>query len=278
MPSEPTDITNFKGYVKLGVKEGRPYIFLGGLLYEPEIRRRALTFMSYDWEKDRKLLFDAVVGLPHRGSSFAPAIAEFSGSNTHCFLMEKGTKLDQEEYATVTYFKDLGNQTNGRTASGRVSRRHLQIERSTVAKLVEECSTRSSAEIAQIYGEIPWRNGRLVIDDSHAERLKEARKPRALLIDGFLEDGKKAIAAAELLESLGVRTIGLGCVVELRDWHGEKYLGRESLKERGIAVRSLLVYENGAFRPTWSVKEERIGESGGGEVVTVRKSVRGGNL
>ncbi len=278
MPSDIQDVTDFTKYVRLSEKEGRPYIFISRLLDNPEARHRALIFMSYDWERDKKLLFDVAVGLPNRGSALAPMIAEFSGTNTRCLLMEKGTRLDPAEYSTGTYIKDLREQANGRTASGRVSRRHLQIERAPVADLVTEYANRSSQETSLIYSDVPLKNGQLVISDEHAARLQEARKPGALLVDGFLEDGKKALAASELLASLGVRTIGLTCVVELRDWHDEKYRGREALKERGITLRSLVVYENGEFKPTWSMREEKVGEAGGGEIVTVKKCVRDGNL
>ncbi len=246
MPSETPGITDFKEYVTLGMKEGRPYIFINRLIFRDDIKNMALNWMSSDWTEDDRPEFYAVVGLPNRGHSLAPLLANYLRENVRCILMEKGTKLDPKEYATATYFKP--SQNGDRTASGRVSRRHLQVERALVEDLKEDHKPIAARKSSAIYAEIPLKNGELAVSDRHAEMLRDVQRPRVLLVDGFLEDGKKALAAAELLDELGLKTIGLTCAVELINWRDETYHGREALGNRGIAFKSLVVYENGEFR------------------------------
>ncbi|MBI4163319.1 MAG: hypothetical protein HY512_00535 [Candidatus Aenigmarchaeota archaeon] len=255
MQSEPHSLTDFKRYVKLGVKDGRPYVFIERLLFYGPVRRMALTCMSSDWTDNGKPIFDVVVALPNKGHKLGGSLADFSDFDISCIYIEKGTKLDQSEFEIGLYIQEPIQPDGTKTASGRVSRKHLQIERELTRWLHEDYEPIAARRRAEIYSGVPLRGGELAVNDRHVELIKEAERPRALLVDGFVEDGKKALATAEMLDELGIQTVGLACVVELINWRGETYHGREVLAQHDIDFKSLVIYENGEFRNTASIKQ-----------------------
>ena len=253
--TEPRSLTDFKRYVRLGVKEGRPYVFIERLLFYGPVRRMALTCMSSDWTKDGKPIFDVVVALPNKGHKLGGSLADFSDFDISCIYVEKGTKLDQSEFETGLYVQEPVQPDGTKTASGRVSRKHLQVERELTKWLHKIHEPKAAKKRAEVYAQASWIGGDISLSDEDLNRIKEAEKPRALLVDGFVEDGQKALATAEMLDRLGIQTVGLACVVELIEWRGNTYHGRGVLAQHDIDFKSLVIYENGEFRNTASIKQ-----------------------
>ncbi len=178
--------------------------------------------------------FDFVIGLPTRGPELAALLAK-----GHCGFsrLYRGTKYRKGrsdiDYITIRY-----ERSEGETG-------YLQMRRDTL--------TDPSGESFQ--------------------------RKRVLLADVELANGFKALGAREALRALQrevpglhIDLIGYVAIVEFRGlWDGKNYNGREVLEREGIKVMSLVIFEDGKFKPTWTKKDESMGEAGGGEVVVVTK-------
>ncbi len=152
---------------------------------------------------------EIILGLPNTGPALAKMMAQFSGKRY--VRARKGKRFDESEYLTILY-----RESESGEESERKGKRHLQIRREALKKTINS-------------------------NDGTLFRT-------ALLVDGLLEDGDKALETAKKLKEVGIRTVGFSCVVELREWDGKPRRGREILEEERINVKSILVYENGKYR------------------------------
>ncbi len=91
-------------------------------------------------------------------------------------------------------------------------------------------------------GKLPWKKKRMTYKLEYAEESIEIHEDalrkgqKVLLVDDLLATGGTALAAANLIEQLGAKVVGMAFIVEL------KYLGGRT-KLKGYDVKSLLVYK-----------------------------------
>ena len=200
------DDIDFDKYLRITTRDDKPYLDIDLILADPNPRQMLMNYLHMD---TNDVNYEIFLGLPNTGPTLALAMAQYAGRRY--VRARKGKRLNENEYLRILYRESESEVQNPLERKGR---RHLQMRREALKKNINS------------------QDGTLL--------------KTALLIDGLLEDGDKALETARKLKEIGIKS-SFFCVVELKDWDGKQRRGRELLEQEGIRVGSIRAYENGKY-------------------------------